>query len=221
MSITKAQLEFLAQNGLSGLGTEKNEYDMDFNALEKLLNIYGGLFIERAKANLEKNKSIASGNISDISMFVTKLGSVYRLSLGYPKSSPAAKYYDFINKGVKGTKNKKADAKTKYKFDPSKKSLPSNVIKDWLKYNKVKSSNVGKYRKIGAETKGQDMKETLARYIAKKIHRDGLRSTHYFDNAKSDTFNDEFKDLILSAIGADIKIQIRQVTKQIKKESNK
>lgn len=221
MSITKAQLEFLAANGLSDIGTERSEYDLNLNALEKLLNIYGGLFIERAKANLTQSKSIASGEIADIKMFVTQFGTKYRLSLGYPKSSPAAKYYDFVNKGVKGTKNKKADEKTKYKFNPSKKSLPSNVIKDWLKYNKVKSSNVGKYRKVGAETKGQDMKETLARYLAKKIHRDGLRSTHYFDNAKDDTFNDEFKDLILKAIGADIKISIKQMTKEFKKESKK
>ena len=64
MSITKAQLEFLAANGLSGIGTDRNEYDLNLNALEKLLNIYGGLFIERAKANLEKNNSIASGSIS-------------------------------------------------------------------------------------------------------------------------------------------------------------
>ena len=217
MSITKAQLEFLAQNGLSDLGSQKSEFDTNFSALEKVLNIYGGLFIERAKANLQESNSIASGNISDISMFVTKFGTKYQLSLGYPKSNPASKYYDFINQGVKGTKNKKADGKTKYKFNPSKKSLPSNVIKDWLKYNKVKSSNVGKYRKIGAEKKGEDMKESLARFIAMKIHRDGLRSTRYFDKAKDATFNKEFSDLILNAIGADVKIQIRQIKQEIKK----
>ena len=123
MSISKAQAKALADGYLNTLGEERMK-EGEFPLVERLLKDFGGDFITTAQKNLKANGSIASGAINDIRLQFTKFGTSYTISLGYPKSEPASKYWDFVNKGVKGTKNVKADSKTPYKFSPSKKSIP-------------------------------------------------------------------------------------------------
>ena len=119
MSISKAQAKAIADGFLNTLG-EQPMKEGQMPVVETLLKQFGGEFITTAQENLRANGSIASGAINDIRMYFNKFGTTYSISLGYPKSEKASKYWDFVNKGVKGTKNIKADSKTPYKFNPSK-----------------------------------------------------------------------------------------------------
>jgi hypothetical protein len=219
MSITKAQASALAEGFLNTLG-EQPMKEGEFPIIEKLLLDFGGDFIKNAQNNLNANNSIASGKINDIRMNFTKFGTNYTISLGYPKSEPASKYWDFINKGVKGTKNIKADAKTPYKFNPSKKSIPISAAQGWLGYNKLKVVAVKPYRKLGVETKATDEKKSLAYVLARSIHRKGIRSTHYFDDAKKETFGKNFYEVMEVALGKDIQIKIKQIGKELSNGNN-
>jgi len=219
MSITKAQASALAEGFLNTLG-EQPMKEGEFPIIEKLLLDFGGDFIKNAQKNLNANNSIASGKINDIRMNFTKFGTNYSISLGYPKSEPASKYWDFINKGVKGTKNIKADAKTPYKFNPSKKSIPISVAQGWLGYNKLKVVAVKPYRKLGVETKATDEKKSLAYVLARSIHRKGIRSTHYFDDAQKETFGKNFYEVMEVALGKDIQIKIKQIGKELSNGNN-
>jgi len=163
---------------------------------------------------LRKNKSIASGAINDIRIQQNKFGNTYVLSLGYPENKPASKYFEYVNKGVRGTKNEKADSKTPFKFNSSKKSIPVSVIEGWLGYNKLKAVSVKPYRKLGVESKAIDSKKSLAYVIARSIHRKGLRSTHYFDEALTSTFGSNFTIVMIAALGEDINIKIQATNKQ-------
>jgi hypothetical protein len=153
-------------------------------------------------------------------MYFSKFGTTYSISLGYPKSEKASKYWDFINKGVKGTKNIKADSKTPYKFNPSKKSIPISAVQGWLGYNKLKATAVKPYRKLGVEAKAIDAKKSLAYVVARSIHRKGIRSTHYFDNAQKEVFGKNFYEVMEAALGKDIQIKIRQIGKEINNGNN-
>lgn len=219
MSITKAQASALAEGFLNTLGEQPMKQG-EFPIIEKLLLDFGGDFIKNAQKNLNANNSIASGKINDIRMNFTKFGTNYTISLGYPKSEPASKYWDFINKGVKGTKNIKADAKTPYKFNPSKKSIPISVAQGWLGYNKLKVVAVKPYRKLGVETKATDEKKSLAYVLARSIHRKGIRSTHYFDDAQKETFGKNFYEVMQVALGKDIQIKIKQIGKELSNGNN-
>jgi len=219
MSITKAQASALAEGFLNTLG-EQPMKEGEFPIIEKLLLDFGGDFIKNAQKNLNANNSIASGKINDIRLNFTKFGTNYTISLGYPKSEPASKYWDFINKGVKGTKNIKADAKTPYKFNPSKKSIPISVAQGWLGYNKLKVVAVKPYRKLGVETKATDEKKSLAYVLARSIHRKGIRSTHYFDDAQKETFGKNFYEVMEVALGKDIQIKIKQIGKELSNGNN-
>jgi len=219
MSISQAQAKAIADGFLSTLGEQKT-VTPDMPVIEALLLKYGAEFQQEAIGNLNANKSIASGNIADIRFQVTKFGTTYTLSMGYPKNEPAAKYWDFVNQGVKGTKNVKADGKTPYAFKSNKKSIPISVVEGWLKYNKLKSVAVKKYTKLGVESKAIDSKKSLAAAIAKSIHTKGLRSTRYFDNARDSVFGSAFEKVMSIALGFDVEIKIKQIANEIKDGNN-
>ena len=220
MSISEAQAKAIGDEFLNKFGNEAYGSKTELPTIEYLLGLYGGEFIKEAQKNLKLSNSIASGNINDIIARVTKFGTTYTLSLGYPESDPASKYWDFINKGVKGTKNIKADSSTPYKFNPSKKSVPISSIEKWLSYNKLKTVSVKPYKKLGQETKAIDSKKSLAYVIASSIHRKGIKSTHYFDNAEKYVFDKSFITVMETAFGKDIQISVRQIVKEITNGNN-
>ena len=219
MSISKAQAQAIADGFLNTLG-EQPMKEGQMPVAERLLKDFGADFILTAQKNLRENGSIASGAINDIRMNFSKFGTTYSISLGYPKSQPASKYWDFVNKGVKGTKNIKADSKTPYKFNPSKKSIPISAVQGWLGYNKLKATAVKPYRKLGVEAKAIDAKKSLAYVVARSIHRKGIRSTHYFDKAQKEVFGKNFYEVMEAALGKDIQIKIRQIGKEINNGNN-
>jgi hypothetical protein len=212
VSISKAQIQALRDNFIQSLGGSFDKYKGgELPVLEDTLALYGKAFNDKITEILDKENITSSGRLAEPALpIITKFGNGYILSVGYEQGSEASKYYDFVNKGVKGTKNEKADGKTPYTFKGNKKAVPVSSIEKWLSYNKLKSVSVKKYTKLGTEAKAIDGKKSLAFLIARSIHRKGLRSTHYFDRAVAQIFNKEFIENIAIAVGGDIQIQIKQ-----------
>jgi hypothetical protein len=222
VSIAKAQIQALRDGFIQGIGGSFDKYkDGDLPILEETLAKYGQAFNDRITEILDKENITSSGRLAEPALpIITKFGTGYILSVGYAQGSEASKYYDFVNKGVKGTKNIKADAKTPYSFKTNKKAVPVSSIEKWLSYNKLKSVAVKKYTKLGAESKAIEGKKSLAWAIARSIHTKGLRSTHYFDRAVAQIFNKEFIESIAVAIGGDVQIQIKQTINEVKNGNN-
>jgi hypothetical protein len=212
VSITKEQIHALRDNFIQSLGGSFDKVkDGDLPILEETLALYGQAFNDKIVEILDKENITSSGRLAEPALpIITKFGTGYILSLGYEPGSEASKYYDFVNKGVKGTKNEKADNKTPYAFKGNKKAVPVSSIEKWLGYNKLKSVSVKKYTKLGTEAKAIEGKKSLAFLIARSIHRKGLKSTRYFDRAVAQIFNKQFIENIAVAIGGDVQIQIRQ-----------
>jgi hypothetical protein len=222
VSISKAQIQALREGFIQSIG---GSYDKvkpgELPILEDTLAIYGKAFNDKIVELLDKDNITSSGKLAEPALpVITKFGTGYILSLGYEKGSAASKYYDFVNKGVKGTKNLKADGKTPYSFKSGKKAVPVSSIEKWLGYNKLKSVSVKKYKKLGGESKAIQGKKSLAWAIARSIHTKGLSSTHYFDRAVSQIFNKEFIENIAVAVGGDIQIQIKQTINESKNGNN-
>ena len=198
----------------------KGDYNiLDPNALpllEKILIEIGLEFTQQAKKNLTKAKAIATGDLYDLSLpqvYANNKGG-YTLEVGYPIGSKQDKYYDFVNKGVRGTDNKRKNGGTPYSFKISKKSVPIAPIQEWLKLNRSKIKSVGKYRKLGSEKKAIDGGKGLAFLIARGIHKNGLRATRYFDDALKVFNSKDFQDNISVALEAEVLIQVNRVQKQ-------
>ena len=223
MSISKAQIQALRDSFIQSIGdTGFDKYkDGELPILEETLAKYGQAFNDKITEILDKENITSSGKLAEPALpIITKFGTGYILSVGYQQGSEASKYYDFVNKGVKGTKNTKADGKTPYSFKTSKKAVPVSSIEKWLSYNKLKSVSVKKYTKLGAESKAIEGKKSLAWAIARSIHTKGLRSTHYFDRAVAQIFNKEFIESIAVAVGGDVLIQIKQTVNENKNGNN-
>ena len=211
----KAQAEFIKQQVLSELGgyydkVKPNSYPI----LERILIKAGEQFNKQIGKNLKKSKAINTGGLLDVEVPTFKyLGNNCILEIGYLEDSKQAKYYDYVNKGVRGTDNIKADNKTKYKFDSSKKSIPVDVVRDWLKNRGSKSLSIKRARPIGVEKQKRIIAnaQSAPYIIARSIHKKGLRSTHYFDDAVKLIFDTKFKEALQVALGTDINIKIRQV----------
>lgn len=222
MSISKAQIQALREGFIQSIGDSYTKVKPgELPILEETLAKYGQAFNDKIVELLDKDNITSSGKLAEPALpIITKFGTGYILSLGYEKGSAASKYYDFVNKGVKGTKNLKADGKTPYSFKSGKKAVPVSSIEKWLGYNKLKSVSVKKYKKLGTESKAIEGKKSLAWAIAKSIHTKGLSSTHYFDRAVAQIFNKEFIENIALAVGGDIQIQIKQTVNESKNGNN-
>ena len=219
MSISKAQAIVLGEGLINTIG-EQPVKEGEMPVVEGMLRKFGAEFIINAQENLKKNKSISSGAINDIRIQFTKFSTNYTLSLGYPKSEPASKYWKFVNKGVKGTTNVKADGNTPYYFKKGKVAIPISVARKLIDSGNKKIQSIKPYKKLGVETKAINDKKSLAYMIARSIHKKGLRSTHYFDNAAKETFGKNFYEVMEAALGKDIQIKIRQIGKEIKNGNN-
>ena len=224
MSISKAQIQSLRDRFIQSIGeTAFNKVKQgDLPVLEETLSLYGQAFNDALIKILDQENISSSGKLAEPAIgIITKFGTGYQLSLGYEPGSEQDKYFRFVNKGVKGTSNTKADSKTPYSFKTSSKAVPVSSIEKWLSYNKLKSVAVKKYTKLGIESKAIQGKKSLAWAIARSIHKKGLRSTHYFDRAVAQIFNKEFIENIAVAIGGDVLIQIKQTVNENGNNNNK
>jgi len=222
VSIDKAQIQALRDNFIQSVGGSFDKYkDGELPILEETLFKFGQELNDTLIKILDQENITSSGKLAEPAIaIVNKFGTGYVLSLGYEPGSIQDKYFRFVNKGVKGTKNTKADANTPYSFKTSKKAVPVSSIEKWLSYNKLKTVAVKKYTKLGAESKAIQGKKSLAWAIARSIHTKGLRSTHYFDKAVAQIFNKEFIESIAVAVGGDVQIQIKQTINESKNGNN-
>ena len=98
-------------------GIRESQRTITENRLKDIRKQQEELVNERRQENIT-----SSGRLAEPALpIITKFGTGYVLSVGYQQGSEASKYYDFVNKGVKGTSNVKADAKSPYSFKPNKK----------------------------------------------------------------------------------------------------
>jgi len=220
VSINKEQAKFLLNGYLQSLGSQYNTDPEIGKAIQYLLFQYALEFNKAAKANLQKAKAIASGQLADIATpIVTQDADGYTIEFGYPINSKSAKYYDFVNKGVQGVNNKKANAGV-YKFKnkyPNRKMAAS--IFAWLNTARKQVANVPqattplekKRKGLKKMLTDADNKRRLAYAISSKIKRDGLRATYYIDKALKTVFNKDFRDAIGEALDTEITIQIRAI----------
>ena len=213
----KAQAEAIKDGFIASLGGKFDKLDRDdLPLLERILFDIGVEFTMKAKENLRKSKAIATGQLFDLSVpqvYQNAFGG-YTLEVGYPIGSKADKYYDYVNKGVRGTDNNRQNAGTPYTFKSNKKSIPVKPIQDWLKLNKSRTTSVSKYSKLGIERKAIKDKKSLAFAIAKGIHRNGLKATRYFDDALKILKDKDFLDALAVALQGDIVIKLNSIQKE-------
>jgi hypothetical protein len=196
--------------------------------IEKVMIAYAARFIIQVQKNLQATNRIDTGRLErDIQEgSLTKEGGTYSIDVGYPKDSEAAKYYDFVNKGVQGFISKKPNSKYKFKSAyPSMNGPMVNAIQKWVKRNARFQRNESQTENLSAlQTKRKSVAELntgrkTAYLVARSIKQKGLKKTAFFDDAVEKVFNQQFYTKMSQALGADVRVYIKQAVTLINEEN--
>jgi hypothetical protein len=196
--------------------------------VERTIIRFASIFIKRVQDNLQKANKVDTGTLStDITEGeLIKQGSSYSLDIGYPASSAGAKYYDFVNKGVKGFKSGQPNSPYSFKSAyPSMNGPMVTAIQKWVKRNALSQRREDqRFNLSGLQKKRKSVAQlntgrTTAYLIARKIKQRGLPKTGFFDNAVDEVFNQQFYDKMGKAIGADLVVYIKQANTLINNEN--
>jgi hypothetical protein len=218
-SVKQLQDEVLSY--LDSQGQSKNAFtDVEkLDGIEKLLVLSAANFIIKVKENLNQSGRVDTGALSsEIEEGEVQAGAgSISITVGYPAESKAAKYYDFINKGVSGTRNK---IDSPYSFKNERVGGPMQfAIAKWLRRNasagrmedqKKNLSAVQRKRKRLSKMVDQNKRlRSLAYAVSVSIKRKGLKKTGFFDKAGKFAFGKEFNDAVAKIIGREVVINIR------------
>ena len=233
MSEAKNQAELLSEGFLDTLGAERVDFGQaaELPVTARLLVLAAASFVQRVQENLDRMGKVSTGTLSTdiISGEVQAGGGSVSIEVGYPASSAGAKYYDYVNKGVKGlVTGQPSDSPYSFKESrsPRDKYAPAPVmvkaILGWMEQNNIRSREETQTRDLSAlqskrqglqELTGGDAQRSLAYVIARSIKRRGLPYTGFFDEAQTFAFGQEFLDNVARAVGADIRLVIRQANR--------
>lgn len=216
-------LAFLDTIGESAEGFREAK---NLRGLEKLIGLAVGNFIQRVQENLIKANKVDTGALSrDITQGdLITTGNGYEIEVGYPAESEAAKYYDFVNKGVKGVRSGQP-ADTPYSFKNDKPGMNMQLaIAKWYRRNasfgrketqKQNLSGLQKKRKKLLKIADEATRlRSLAYATSVNIKRRGLKKTGFFDKAVEASFGKDFSRLVAVISGREIAVTIRKSVNQ-------
>jgi hypothetical protein len=211
--LTSGYLDTLADDPVDPASAPTN------NAVSDLIIKLAGEFIIAVQENLDRLGKVSTGGLTDgvSAGDLVQSGSTYTLEIGYDKNDPSAKYWDFVNKGVRGIRSGQPSS-SPYQF--RKLSAPPvmvEAIKGWLRVNGIAARNEDqredlsrlqqKRRNIAAE---QDPQGDFAYAIALAIKRRGLPYTGYFDQAVNAYFGKTFAQAVAKAASFDVRVAVRK-----------
>lgn len=220
----------IADAAIASQASSKEDYQSSGKLpfVEQTILNYASKFILKVQDNLKKANKVDTGTLStDIAQGdIIKQGASYSLDIGYPVGSDGARYYDFVNKGVKGFKSGQPNSPYSFKSAyPSMNGPMVTAIQKWVKRNSLAQRNeTQKYNLSGLQKKRKSVAQlntgrTTAYLIARKIKQRGLPKTGFFDNAIDEVFNQAFYDKMAKAVGADVRVYINQANSLLNKEN--
>ena len=217
-SIAEVQAELLNEGTLDRLGSARVASDQ-VPVLEELVAIVAAEFVLAVRENIDRMGKVDRGGLIDgvSAGEIMRNGSKVTVELGYDANDPAALYWDFVNKGVRGIKSGEPSS-SPYRF--RKLSAPPvmvDALEGWVKRNNIAARNEDQRRDLSAlQVKRETVKSygdptrSLAYAIALGIKRRGLPYTGFWDKAVKDYLGKSFIDAVAKAAGADIRVQIRK-----------
>jgi hypothetical protein len=222
-SIKQIEAEVLAKLESKGFGISATEFDeiTELKGIEELMVLAAANFILQVQENLNRAGKIDTGTLaSDIEKGeITNSGGVYSIDVGYAKGSKAAKYYDFVNKGVRGTRSgTPADSPYSFRSDMPGPSMTS-AIAGWYRRHasygrrETQKKNLSavqrKRKKLSKMVDANNRIKSLAFATAVNIKRRGLKKTGFFDKAVQSSFGADFVKALAKITGKEIAINIK------------
>lgn len=229
-SVKQLQDEFAANERLINELSKLESIGTDnLPSLEKTIVEFAIEFIKKVQENLKTLNKIDTGGLEKgiaKGELINSAGA-YTIEIGYPADSKAAKYYDFVNKGVQGFTSKSPNSPYKFRNASPSSSGPMVIaLQKWMKRQglisrkETKSTTISSLQRKRKSISELDSSRQGAWLMARKIKSRGLPRTGFFDDAVEEYFTEGFAEAIAKAVGSDIRIGVRQVNSLIN-EKNK
>lgn len=202
-----------------GVGTSKSG-TLSLPAVEAVMYQAADKFIKLALARINQKRKVDTGKLSDIVVSkMDRTGGKYTLTIGYDKSNPASKYYDFQNKGVKGIKSGQPNSQYKFRTLSVSSSMVNALMQWYMRHrNYIKSEDQRKgltplqqkRKSLGKLASDQKKLKRIATNTAKNIKKRGLKRIGFFEDNKEKAFGVDFQKKLAQALGQDVVINIKQ-----------
>jgi hypothetical protein len=233
------QAELVNDGFLDKLGNDPTDFASvgELPTVERFMIKSAALFIQNIKDELNRKGKVASGGIEDgISEgALTKDSNGYEITIGWDKSDPASKYYDFVNKGVSGFEKGEPGSPYSFKKKLNKKGgilIGAAMQKSLLRWYQLRGTmgsredqrntkknplSAGQRKnKSLAKVKSADEKmKSIVYATAVNIKKKGIRRTGFFDNTINSTFGQSFLESLSKVVGQDVKVIIRQANNNL------
>ena len=178
------------------------------STITQVLEDFGNEMQKDLKAELVKDKAYVSGDLAEQIEFTSVINGE-----GFVFSLRLKDYYDYVNKGVNGTKTVKNN--TPYSYMSSSK-IPFYFAKQWMNNKglfKTKGSTItslaGKQYKVGS-------KDSQAFAMARSWKEKGTKGNHFYDNVVTEARLDKLRKDLASAAAGDLKTVITDSFKRLK-----
>ena len=178
------------------------------STITQVLEDFGNEMQKDLKAELVKDKAYVSGDLAEQIEFTSVISGE-----GFVFSLRLKDYYDYVNKGVNGTKTVKNN--TPYSYMSSSK-IPFYFAKQWMNNKglfKTKGSTItslaGKQYKVGS-------KDSQAFAMARSWKEKGTKGNHFYDNVVTEARLDKLRKDLASAAAGDLKTVITDTFKRLK-----
>lgn len=219
---------------LDKLGNDRTDY-AELNQLpatKQMIILSAASFIDKVKEELQRLGKVSSGNLEDgiTSGELLEDRSGYEIDLGYQESDSAAKYYDFVNKGVRGFDSGSPASPYGFKSLKVSKDMVKSILLWYRKRGNAVRREDQKKKLSSTQRKNKSLKKTvdasknlqsLAYATAVSIKKKGIKTTGFFDRSVEFSFGKGFIDAVSKTVGQDIKVYIRQINKQINETNNR
>ena len=228
-STKQLQDEIVNDGFLDDLGNDSTDYAElgQFPSVEQFMIRSAAAFVLNIKEILNRQAKINSGNLEDgiSSGSLNKTDNGYEISIGWDSSDPASKYYDFVNKGVKGVVSGNPSS-SPYAFRNLKvsRNMQKSILLWYRKRGNAARNEDQKKRLSATQRKNRSIKKqvdaatklkSLAYATAVNIKKKGLKRSGFFDDTINSVFGQTFLDALSKVVGQDVRIAIRQANNKI------
>lgn len=217
LSIAQAQAK-LKDSDYEGWGVAKSAFvpKKTIPLALQLVSEYVEAFEKMVAGQLRRANKVNTGSLSDslrVETTETANGIILEIFVN--------DYYKFVDQGVQGTGPGNRNTRSPYKY---KDKMPPVVeILKWVRKNvnaarnedqQRKLSNLQKKRRSVSSMAKAMQPRTLAFLIARKIKRQGLPYTGFWERSVNETFKD-FDVKMSQALGIDIRVNLENMVKEI------
>jgi hypothetical protein len=228
-STKQLQDEIVNDGFLDSLGDNSTDYAGmgEFPSVELFMIRSAAAFVLQIKEVLNRQGKVSSGGLEDgiSSGSLNNTGNGYEISIGWDSSDPASKYYDFVNKGVKGVVSGNPSS-SPYAFRNLKvsRNMQRSILL-WYRKRGNAARNDDQTKKLSAtQRKNRSIKrqvdaatrlKSMAYATAVNIKKKGIRRSGFFDDTINSVFGQSFLDALSKVVGQDVRIAIRQANNKL------